>query len=171
MYEIAEKYKDTRFNEIELKKLIRPHVSNVLIIGEPNGNQDYKFFLDVLNCYKNYIDSYVNFFFYSESYKDEILRKILRYYLLEEQITFVNVGDKEDELLYFLGSDVAMFLGNVKDEYVELVNYFKLPILSTDKEQCLKNDNYFYVSSEPSMVAAAIKVICQNVEFAKRFTR
>ena len=168
---IKEKFKNVDFNEQDLKGMFVQYMVSVLVVGEPKDISDYKVFWEVLDCYKNYIDPFIHFYFYSKARENETLKEIISSYGLEKHVNFIDQRKLDEVLLHFLGCDMAILMGDVPNDYLDMMDYFYLPLLSMDKEYAESNKNVFYTTKKPEVIASSIKVISKNSDYKAKFIK
>lgn len=162
-------FKDVRADNIKLKYMIEEKYLNLIVLCDAKENFDYKILWDTLDCYRNFISPNIKVYIYNSKLEDnEILKKIIHYYKLDKLVSFINNDNIQDAFTTFLGSDIVLMLNDVKDEYINLVEYFKLPCIVINKELLKINDKFLYVEDNPEDLASALGVLNFNIDYRRK---
>lgn len=161
-------FEDTKVDNTKLKSMIQEKVLNLVVLCDAKEISDYKILWDTLDCYRCFLNSNFKVYIYDSKFKDnEILKKIIHYYDLEKFVEFLDNDNKKALLTIFLGSDMALLLNDIKDEYINLIDYFMLPCIVTNKDLLKLNDKFFYIEESPDGLASAISVINLNIDYRR----
>lgn len=164
-----ELFKEISVDNVKLKTMIEGKVLNLIVLGNAKENYDYKILWDTLDCYRNYISSNFKVYIYDSQFENnKILKKILHYYNLEEFVEIINNDNKKDLLTIFLGSDMAFLLNHIEDKHIDLIDYFMLPCVVTDKNLLKNNNNFLYVERNPEDLASAFSVLNTNIDYRRK---
>lgn len=162
-------FKDARADNIKLKSMIEKKILNLIVLGDAKDNSDYKLLWDALTCYRNFINFNFKVYIYNSKLENnEILNKIIHYYNLDKFISFINNNNINDTFTTFLGSDMAFLLNNVKEEDVNLAEYFMLPCIVTNKELLKISDKFLYIEDNPEDLASAFNVLNLNIDYRRK---
>ena len=152
-------FEDTKVDNTKLKSMIQEKVLNLVVLCDAKEISDYKILWDTLDCYRCFLNSNFKVYIYDSKFKDnEILKKI---------VEFLDNDNKKALLTIFLGSDMALLLNDIKDEYINLIDYFMLPCIVTNKDLLKLNDKFFYIEESPDGLASAISVINLNIDYRR----
>ncbi len=157
--------------EDTLKFLIEADIVEVLVIGKPSDNQEYGVLLDAVRLYLSCYDHNIRLRFMGNNSGYENLKRMILLQGLNDYVEFVDEDDKESQLAYYLGCDVALMLGEYDTENVELLKakYFYLPVLTIGEDRnALSGENVLCIRPEVAEIAAAVRVLKNNSDYRKR---
>jgi len=153
-----------------LRSLIETETLNILVIGEAKNNADYKILWEIMKAYCCCYNRDVRLHFVGDFKEDESLKQIIHFYELDHNVEFVQDSDGDTLLSYYLGCDMAFYMGGYDENDVSLLQayYLYLPILVvSESEEKLEQENVLHVYGEPIEIAATIRVLKQNRNYRR----
>ena len=153
-----------------LRSLIETETLNILVLGVVQNNADYKILWEIMKAYCCCYDRDVRLHFVGNFKEDESLKQIIHFYELDNNVEFVQENDGDTLLSYYLGCDLAFYMGEYNENNVSLLQayYLYLPILVINQsEEKIEQENILHVYGEPIEIAATIRVLKQNRNYRK----
>lgn len=153
-----------------LKPLIEADTLDLLVVGKTKADFKYKILCEAMKVYCACYGGNIKLRFVEETEADKSLEKAIQLYNLKQNVEFISEEDRDTQLSYYLGSDFAFFIGDYDKQDAALLKaqYFYLPILIIDAgNETAKQENVLRLSSDPTEIAAALRVLKNNNNYRK----
>jgi len=159
-----------------LEELSKDETINLLFVGRMVPNKGHYMLLDIIRVFcANYQEKVklriIGKFDYNLEKYTSLIRKIIGDYRISDMVEFIGEVTDSSLMAYYLGSDVLVCTSEHEGFCVPVIEaqFFGLPVLALD--QCAVpetlGEKQLIFDHDPAKFAAAIKMICENLDMRK----
>ena len=144
---------------------------HLVVMGKGNTARDFKMLWDIVKIYCLCYDGNIKVHFAEGIAPVEGLQKMVRLHKLEDKVDFLGELDSQTQLSYYLGSHLALVLGEFGEDEADLLKarYFCLPVVRVGgSEETGMQEGTLQLAEDSMEAAASLWVLKNNHSYRKQ---